>query len=104
MMPEREYERWLRRQAFHVASLLPDDTDAAQRILCLAQELVGSFLMGEPERPVRPRPVALKLVTRDGVPTVEIDPQTQEQEGSLPSDRQGSGGGNEDPPYRSSPR
>ena len=103
-MPEREYERWLRRQAFHIASLLPDDEEAANRILGYTQELVGSFLMGEPEMPTRPRPVALKLVTRDGVPCEEADPQPQAQGGSPPGAMPGAEGENGDPPYKSSPR
>lgn len=97
-------ERWLKRQAFHIASQLPDDTEAAERILSYAMELVGTFLMGDAERPVNPRPVVLKLVTRDGVPTEEEARPPQEQGGSPPSAMPSGAGETEGPPYKSSPR
>lgn len=58
MCPAHEDERWLRRQAIQIAALLPDDPAAAQAILTYAEELLGTFLMGD--NPL-PRPVALKL-------------------------------------------
>jgi hypothetical protein len=83
MCPAHEDERWLRRQAIQIAALLPDDPEAAQAILTYAEELLGTFLMGDDPLP---RPVALKLGgARSTVPEAlpQPDPPLRRPSGRL---------------------
>lgn len=74
-------ERWCKKQAINIAALLPDDPDEAKRVLQYAQELVGSFLIGEPPIVKPARPVALKLVSSSDPPEHDSPQDSAPDEG-----------------------
>jgi hypothetical protein len=58
---DRDRERWLKRQAIHIAAQLPEDSRDAHEVLRFAEQLVGVFLDAPKDAPGCPKPVVLKF-------------------------------------------
>ena len=64
---ERAFERQLKRQALQLASMLPDDPNAAVKVLGYAYDLIEGFIRPN-QRIIDPRSTGgpLRLVSKDG--------------------------------------